>query len=198
MAVSFVALPDPAFEAILEYARRVPEITALVLGHEMYQLGLDQLAAGGTLADTRRAATRFVVEHQQAPIAVIDASVARKDGRIAILGLLGASAARDLHATALAIDETRYAKRAYEFRVLQLPALAVSAIWLHARTEDVLFPFGAALDPKLKGPLEPGPFFTSMRRLARKRIAAEAKLGEVTVDEKVRTRSSPRRVRRRR
>jgi hypothetical protein len=183
MAIDFVALPAPARDVVVAFASRVPGVTAIVLGHELYQLGLDDLAAGARLDAAKRVAIRFVVESGETAISIIDATVPTQNGALSILGLLGAAPARELYAAAGSIDESRFGDRTYTFRVLQVPALSVTCIWLHARDADLLLPYGGALASSTRTLLTPQALFKAIAPIARKRMEAETELEEGATDE---------------
>ena len=180
MPVSFAALPPAALDEVVSFAQRVPGVTALVLGHEVYQLGLQDVATGATIDRARRVATRFVVEGDDKAIAMIETTVPTRAGSLAILGLLGAPGARDLYTAAANVDESRFSRAAYELRVLHLPALYVSCLWFHASSDDVLVPYGALPATLSSKAYAPAAFFKAMKGLARKRVAAELEIQQGT------------------
>jgi hypothetical protein len=99
----------------------------------------------------------LVGEHAVADIALV---ISDSSGQHEFAGMrVGPSAARLLEAirTAEGIEATKNGE--YELRVLRVPALRFSGVWLHRTNDDLLIPFGQ------KGPSQEGSAPCSEREL---------------------------------
>jgi hypothetical protein len=131
-------------------ARANPVTVALTAPHDVYFLGLDELADGVSIDAARPVAQRFLV--MDADTAVASAEVTGPDG-----AGFQANEGPFVAATAAAIiraeAEPELADGDYELRLLRIPALYFVALWLHDEDGrgDVVVP----LDPA-PAPFEPG------------------------------------------
>ena len=133
-------------------ARADPSGLALAAPHDVYSLGLGDVAEEASLDDASVVGRRFLVMDGDKAIASAELSVEES-------GAAGfqASEGRYVESTAAAIDQAErdpdLADGDYEVRVLRIPALYVMALWLKDERggADFLIP----LDPA-PAPLESG------------------------------------------
>ncbi len=132
--------------------RANPAGLALAAPHDVYFLSLSDLAGGAFLEAARAVGRRFIVMDGSKPVASAElADDLRGSGFQASEGQL-------VDSTAAAIDraeaDAQLGNADYEVRLLRIPALYFTALWLKnedGRTADVVIP----LDPA-PAPFEPG------------------------------------------
>lgn len=131
-------------------ARANPLDVALAVPHDVYTLGLDELAARARIDQARRIARRFLV--MAGDRAVSSAEIADEDGT-GFQANEGPYVVATADAIARAEDDPDLADGDYEIRLLRIPALYFVALWLRdvRGDHDVLVP----LDPA-PAPFEPG------------------------------------------
>jgi hypothetical protein len=150
-------------------ARANPLGLALAAPHDVYVLGLDELAEGARLADARLVAHRFLVLDDSAPLASAEVATDERAGLMVTEGPY-------VDGTARAIEnaEERDDVADAEVRMLRIPALYLMALWLHERDggNDILVPVEPA-----PAPLEPGRYYPADEFLAELAAMARQRLG---------------------
>lgn len=155
-------------------ARANPAGLALAAPHDVYSLGLRDLAEGASLDAATVDGRRFIVMDGDKPIASAElADQGRGSGFQATEGPYVESTAAALER---ADEDPELAEDDYEIRVLRIPGLYVMALWLKHEQggTDVLIP----LDPA-PAPLEPGrkygpvEILSALAEPARARLAAD-------------------------
>jgi hypothetical protein len=122
-----------------------PAGVALAAPHDVYTLGLDQLAAGVTIDDAQPVAKRFLIMEDDAAIA--SAEIAPEGGSFqSNEGPFVGATAKAIHD---AERDPELADGEYELRVLRLPALYLMAVWLKDEhgDGDVVIPLDPAPEP---------------------------------------------------
>jgi hypothetical protein len=123
--------------------RADPGRVALTMPHDVYDLGLDRLAAGATLADATVVGRRFLVLDGDAPIA--SAELAGEGAEFQATE--GPFVAATASAIAEAERDPELAKADYEVRLLRIPALYFVGLWLKREGgggDDVVIPLEPA------------------------------------------------------
>ena len=151
-------------------AQANPLAIGLAAAHDVYSLGLDQVARGDGIDVAERVAQRFLVMDGERAIASEEVVGSDESGFESNEGPFVA-------ATAAAIDyaerDPQLADGAYELRVLRIPALYLMALWLKDENGrgDVLIPMSPAPPP-----LEPLRAYAPDELLAELREQAETRL----------------------
>jgi hypothetical protein len=130
-------------------ARANPTAIGLAAPHDVYTLGLDEIAAGAPLDAARVVGRRFLV--MDGDDAVASAEVAEVDGS-GFQSNEGPFVAATAAAIAHAESDRELADGSFELRVLRIPALYLMALWLKDDDggSDVVIPIAPA-----PAPLEP-------------------------------------------
>jgi hypothetical protein len=141
--------------------RANPESLALAAPHDVYSLGLEDLAQRASLDAATLVARRFLVIDGEAPIA--SAELAVHEYGLGFQANEGPYVESTAAAIAQAESDPELARGDYEVRVLRIPALYFIALWLknEQSERDVLIP----LDPA-PSPLEAGSKLTAAELLA--------------------------------
>jgi len=107
--------------------RASPEDVSLAAGHDVYQLTLEQLAAGAGLEAAAVVGQRFLVLDRDRAIASAELFGAGADSVVATEGpfVLGT-----VEAIEAAEADPQLADGRYELRLLRVPAIALVALWL--------------------------------------------------------------------
>jgi hypothetical protein len=135
--------------------RANPAALALAAPHDVYYLGLSDLAGGASLDSAVVVGRRFIVMDGEKPIA--SAELADQDKRSGFQANEGRYVESTASAIAQAEEDPELAEDDYEVRLLRIPALYVTALWLKNEQGkgDFVIPLGPA--PK---PLEAGRKYT--------------------------------------
>jgi hypothetical protein len=135
-------------------ARANPVNVALAAPHDVYFLGLDELAQGASIEAARPVAQRFLV--MDGDTAVASAEITGRDGS-GFQANEGPFVASTAAAIVRAEAAPELAEGDYEIRLLRIPALYFVALWLHdsGGHGDVVVP----LDPA-PAPFEPDRHYT--------------------------------------
>jgi hypothetical protein len=133
--------------------RANPLSLALAAPHDVYFLGLDDVAADARLDAARLVGRRFLV--MDGDQAVASAEITERDR--AFQANEGPYVEATATAIAAAERNPRFADGEYEVRVLRIPALYFMALWLKDErgSSDVVIPLAPA-----PAPLEPGQPYT--------------------------------------
>jgi hypothetical protein len=131
-------------------ARVNPLDVALAVPHDVYTLGLDELADRAGIDQARPVGRRFLV--MAGDRAISSAEITDEDGT-GFQANEGPYVAATAEAIARAEDDPDLSEGDYEIRLLRIPALYFVALWLRDERghDDVLVP----LDP-VPAPFEPG------------------------------------------
>jgi hypothetical protein len=148
-------------------AAAAPAALAVAAPHDVYSLGLEDLAAGRGLEAAEWVSRRCLILDGDHPIAA--AELPDPDGANGFTTTEGRFAAT----TATAIQGAEDAPGEYELRLLRIPALYLMALWLKDRngTDDVLVP----LDPA-PAELQPNERYSDQQLLERLRDRARSRL----------------------
>ncbi|MDP9528264.1 hypothetical protein [Pseudomonas protegens] len=104
-----------------------------------YSLGLEDLARGKGLAEAKAGGWHYLVF--DAGVAIADAQLSEVAGKLGFSALNhGALATSAVSALELAEQAPQLQGKSYELRLLFVPALQMTAIWLHGGGEDQLVP----------------------------------------------------------
>ncbi|OLF51696.1 hypothetical protein [Pseudomonas chlororaphis] len=104
-----------------------------------YTLSLEDLAQDKGLAQARAGDWHYLVF--DAGVTIADAQLTEVAGKVGFSALNhGALAASAVSALDLAEQAPRLQGKSYELRLLFIPALQVTAVWLHRLDEEVLIP----------------------------------------------------------
>ena len=152
-------------------ARANPLALALAAPHEIYHLGLDELAEGRPVTAARPVAQGFLVFDGEEPVAV--AEVGGEGAGFMV------TEGRFVAATARAIEraEGRDDIGDAEVRLLRIPAIYLMALWLHDPDggEDLVIPMEPAPAPLEVGrAYRPEELIEPLAELARPRLDGEA------------------------
>lgn len=157
--------------------RANPAGLALAAPHDVYSLGLRDLAGGASLDAATVVGRRFIVMDGDQPIA--SAEVADQDG-----SGFQANEGPYVESTAAAIEraerDPELADDDYEVRLLRIPALYVVALWLKNERggADVLIPLDPAPAPLEAGrKYEPAEVLRAVVEAARARLAFDEEGG---------------------
>ena len=128
-----------------------PLDVALAAPHDVYSLGLDQLAEGASIDSAHPVGRRFMVMDGERPVA--SAEVAGREDGSGFQANEGPFVAATARAIEQAEQDPELADGRFELRVLRIPALYLMALWLKDENgdDDVVIP----LDPA-PAPLESG------------------------------------------
>jgi hypothetical protein len=149
------AFPDRALN------RADPAELALAAPHDVYALGLDEVAAGATLDAAQKVGRRFLVLDGSRAIA--SAEVADRDALSGFQMNEGPYVEATASAIARAEEHPELADGDYEIRLLRIPALYFTGLWLKSDQDgtDRVIP----LDPA-PADIEPGDIHAPAELLA--------------------------------
>lgn len=182
--------PESATRAAQDGIRRIllsPNASASVLAsaakggvrmaapHEVFNLGLSDLAEGRVSGAARFTGWRFVVLDQDSPIATVE--VNPRPGNTFGFGALAKGPAVDATVRAMEVaeqDETPGGE--YELRFLRVPALHVASLWLHAPDGDRFIPLPSQSPLAPFVPCDEREMLAVLQPLAQRRMAEEEKL----------------------
>jgi hypothetical protein len=152
-------------------SRANPAAVALAAPHDVYFLGLGDVAEGKSLDAAKLVGRRFLVMEGDTPIA--SAELAEHDEGVAFQANEGPYVESTAAAIAQAEQDPDLAAGEYELRVLRIPALYLVAVWLKNEQggSDVVIPLEPApapLEPWRK--LTPAEFLSMLVEPARRRL----------------------------
>jgi len=136
--------------------------------HQVFTIGLDDLAAGRGLEAAQPVGWRYIVEAAGQPIASAETTVGA-DGTTHHLSQL--TEGPYVEATALGVRAARQLPEleaaGFELRLLRIPAVYLMALWLHSPTTDLMVPLAPSPIGR-EGRITPLPaFMNELTRLAR-------------------------------
>lgn len=192
-------VPEPSTESIAAVQERLSELAGrtefrgraltqanpldvgLAAPHDVYSLGLDQLAAGASLDEARPVGRRFLVMEGERPVA--SAEVADPEDGSGFQANEGPFVAATADAIARAEEDPRLADGRYELRLLRVPALYLMALWLKDEDGggDLLIPLDPAPPPFEAGQaVPPEKLLAELSGQARARLAQDGEKGEAS------------------
>jgi hypothetical protein len=109
--------------------------------HQIFTMGLDDLAAGRGLDAAWSVGWRYIVEAAGRPISSAETTLA-EDGTTHLLSHVNEGPFVGATADAVRAVQARPELQAadYELRLLRIPAIYVMALWLHSEATDLLVP----------------------------------------------------------
>jgi hypothetical protein len=169
MSITTLNPPDEAAAAATKLLRGD---AAILYPHRVYCMDLTDVAAGGNLKSAKVGPWRHFVARGGSIVESLDV-VADFGLRYRVLHKTsGAAVAKSALAFKRALADTNLREGLYELRVLSIPALLISAIWLYAESGSILIPVGVT-SPILKlGRKYPeSEFLAAIRNRAQIRLA---------------------------
>jgi hypothetical protein len=154
--------------------RANPESLALAAPHDVYSLGLEDLAQGAALDEATLVARRFLVIDGETPIA--SAEIATPEYGLAFQANEGPYVESTAAAIAQAESDPGLAEGDYEVRVLRIPALYFIGLWLknEQSERDIVIPLAPAPLPVEAGSkLTAAELLAALAEPARKRLAVD-------------------------
>ncbi len=141
----------------------------------LYVIGLGEAASGHWLASAHPSGWRTLIVGplpDEAPIAVADTRPGRAGEAQTFGGLIrGALAARLHEAATLASELYGHQTAGYEARVLEIPAIYRTALWLHG-ARDIFFPVLESATGDASPVAQDEAFLARIQDAARQRLAA--------------------------
>lgn len=161
-------LPSAALEAIrsgIGASGRFPQrrggALSLTLPHQVYTAGLDDLAGGKDLTQAvRLTGWRALLEENRQVVAAAEVPVAPGEPAAASINR-GALVQSTVEALETAERHEPVRAEAFEPRLLKIPALYVTALWLHrsGESDDLVIPLAPTPQPLTTGEIYDGPRF---------------------------------------
>ena len=147
----------------------------IMQSHQVFTLGLKDLTAGRGLQAAQQAGWRFLIQDGEKVVAAAETSVTGPGGEHAFAGFNEGpfvESSADAIRSAQALPQVEQGK--FELRLLRIPALYFTAVWVHdpAGTGDLLVPAAPAPDGIVPGRAVPAA--TLLGELAAKAEAAAA------------------------
>jgi len=135
--------------------------------HQVFTMGLDDIASGGGLGRAQPVGWRFLIQDGGRTIAGAETTLAA-DGTHEVSQLNEGPfvAATDDAMTAIH-NLPQLEAAGFELRLLRIPALYMMAMWLHAPATDLLVPLAPSPIAKEGKPIPPAEFFADLSELAR-------------------------------
>jgi hypothetical protein len=189
--------PKPSIDALGEtlamlaesagLKRAAPDFTARILAspnelrtpglsYRIYVLGLNDLVDEKGLAQSKLSAWRheFISENE---VVALDVTAGRRP-RFSTLNVNPAAFSVQRALGSAAFDASNFGRQSYEVALLQIPALAVRAVWLKSRSrshEDIVVPLAPA-PPELTAHQRytAAEFIDAIRPAGRRALAADA------------------------
>lgn len=118
-----------------------PDAVDVSTPHQIFTIGLHDLAAGRGLDTARPVGWRYIVEAAGQPIAGAETTLA-EDGTTQLLSHVNEGPFVGATADAVRAVQARPELHAagYELRLLRIPAIYLMALWLHSAATDLLVP----------------------------------------------------------
>jgi len=155
-------------------ARADPVALALAAPHDVYALGLADVAAGATLAAATLVGRRFLV--MEGPTAIASVEIAASGAPARFEANEGPYVAATADALARAESDPLVAAGSFELRLLRIPALYAMALWLSDDDgrSDLLFPLAPAPAPlDARGSVGEHELLELLRPAARERLRVD-------------------------
>lgn len=176
---AFIARLAPTLRAAAPGAtpgRRPGPAIAPELSHQVFALGLTDVADGGGLAAAKLVSWRHILPPSGKSRLTVEVTVDERTGRHRFAAVNSGPFAEAVQRQVAAASQDPVVRGGdYDLAVLQISALAVVAVWLRGRDgkEDVVIPV-APTDPALVAGRHyaPGAFLQALAPTARRRLAA--------------------------
>jgi len=134
--------------------------------HQVFTLGLDDIAAGGGLDRARPVGWRYLVEEGGQLIASAETRAA-PDGTEEVSQFSEGPLVAETDKAVKAIRKLpQLAAAGFELRLLRVPTLYVMALWLHAPATDLLVPLAPSSIGKAGKPMPAAEFFADLSEVA--------------------------------
>jgi hypothetical protein len=180
-------LPSAALEAIrggIGASGRFPQRRAgalsLTLPHQVYTAGLEELAGGQDLTQALRlTGWRALVEEDRQVVAAAEVPASTREPTGASINR-GALVQSTVEALETAERHEPVTSEPFEPRLLQIPALYVTALWLHRSGEgdDLVIPLAPTPQPLTAGEIYEGPRFAAQVADMARAVAAAYQAAE--------------------
>jgi hypothetical protein len=141
-------LSGAAAQDLHALAGSTPTELSMEAPHEVYTLGLDQLASGSGLASARAGGWRYLLQQDDLPVASAQTTVDATGAPVFALFNSGPFVQSTADALARA-EQIPASGESLEPRLLHVPAVHAMALWLHGGnyTDDVVIPLQPAPPP---------------------------------------------------
>jgi hypothetical protein len=138
------AITDYLVAQAPELVRAIPEKeVVLSFPHKQYIIRGDVLAEGGDLAAAFKSSTRILVATIEEQVLAVAEVYEEKEGPYPIMLLTGEAIKPFLNGLTKIEDSVAYKEAEnIELRTLNLVGLAMTAIWLHTATREIVMPIG--------------------------------------------------------
>ncbi|HYP48092.1 MAG TPA: hypothetical protein VEQ61_05595 [Thermoleophilaceae bacterium] len=149
-----------------------PLNVALAAPHDVYSLGLEELAEGASIDSAQPVGRRFMVMDGDRPVA--SAEVAGRQDGSGFQANEGPFVAATARAIEQAEEDPELADGDYELRVLRIPALYLMALWLKDENGDgdLVIPLDPAPTPLESGRrYRPEEVLAELQTVARERLS---------------------------
>ncbi|UGT43846.1 hypothetical protein LTV02_10850 [Nocardia yamanashiensis] len=156
----------------LKSARK--EQLALTTPHEVFTMGLDDLAAGAGLDRAESVGWRYLVSDGNQVIASAETAPAADGSQEVSQFTEGPFVLGTDKAVKVVRKLPQLEKKGYELRLLRIPALYVMALWLHSPSDDLLVPLEPSPIGKEGKPVPTGDFLAELGELARNTVTPPA------------------------
>jgi hypothetical protein len=180
-------LPSAALEAIrggIGASGRFPQrrggALSLTLPHQVYTAGLEELAGGQDLTQALRlTGWRALVEEDRQVVAAAEVPTSIREPTGASINR-GALVQSTVEALETAERHEPVTSEPFEPRLLQIPALYVTALWLHRSGEgdDLVIPLAPTPPPLTAGEIYDGPRFAEQVAAMARTVAAAYQAAE--------------------
>ena len=163
-------LPSAALEAIRggvgasgRFPQRRGGTLSLTLPHQVFTAGLEELAGGQDLTQAAQlTGWRALLEEDRQVVAAAEVAASPREAAGASINR-GALVQSTVEALDTAEHHELVASEAFEPRLLQVPALYVTALWLHrsGATDDLFIPLAPTPQPLVAGEIYDAPEFAA-------------------------------------
>lgn len=140
---------------------------ALAAPHQVFTMGLDDVAAGGGLDRARPVGWRFLIQEDGHPVASAETTHGT-DGTDEVSHFNeGPFVAATDQAMTTVRDLPQLQATGFELRLLRIPSVYMMALWLHSPATDLLVPLAPSPIGKEGKPVPATEFFAELAELAR-------------------------------
>jgi hypothetical protein len=138
------------------------------LSHQVYSLGLDELRRGGGLQNARLVSWRYFVPSASTAVTSAEVNVDASGGHSFAELNSGPFSKNTRLAVETLMNDPRVAAQTYDLRLLRIPALYVTAIWLKSQSpeQDYVVPVAPTISILKAGDLYRVPEFENRLRTA--------------------------------
>jgi hypothetical protein len=172
---AYIARTAPTLRAAATPGTGAPAV-APELSHRVFTLGLTDVARGGDLAAAKLSSWRHILPPSGKNRLMVEVTVDERTGAHRFAALNNGPFAEAVQREVAAASQDPVVRAGdYDLAVLQIPAMAVVAVWLRGRdgSDDVVIPV-APTDPSLVAGRHygVGAFIQALQPTARQRLAA--------------------------